>query len=87
MLFAFFAFVFGPGAFCNALFHAGATGLTRTYCPGVLTGLLLYVPLSALLVFLGLRDGLFTVTFLVTALVVAGTFHTIEVGHNVFKRW
>lgn len=87
MRYGFLAFMFGPGVFCNALFHAGASALTRTYCPGVLTGLLLYIPLSALLAFLGLRDGLFTATSLITALAVAGTFHIIEVGHNVFKRW
>ena len=87
MLFGFWAFMFGPGIVCNALFHAGATALTRTYCPGVITSLLVYVPLSALLVFLALREGLFTGTLLMAALAVAGILHAIEVGHNVFKRW
>ena len=67
--------------------HSGATALTRTYCPGVITSLLVYVPLSALLVFLALREGLFTGTLLMAALAVAGILHAIEVGHNVFKRW
>ena len=87
VLFAFFALVFGPGAFCNALFHAGATVLTRTYCPGVVTGVLVYLPLSGLFVVLGLRDGLFTSHFLLVAVTVAAMFHTLEVGYNVFKRW
>ena len=48
---------------------------------------MVYLPLSVLLVLLGLRDGLFTVRFLLPALALAATFHTLEVGHNVFKRW
>lgn len=87
VLFAFFAFVLGPGVFCNAWFHAGATVVTRTYCPGVVTGVLVYLPLSVILGVLALRDGLFTLRFLIAALIVAVVFHTLEVGHNVFKRW
>src|SRR5439155_3824007 len=33
MLFVFFAMVFGPGVFCNAWFHLGATILSGTHCP------------------------------------------------------
>ena len=87
ILFGFFAFVFWPGTFCNALFHAGATVLSRRYCPGVLTGILVYLPLSFLLAVVGVRDGLLSERSLLVALIVAGGFHTIEVGHNVFKRW
>jgi hypothetical protein len=87
VLFGFFAIVFGPAAFCNTLFHAGATILTRTYCPGVVSGVLVYVPLSGLFVVLGLRDGLFTSRFLMAAITIAAIVHALEVGHNVFKRW
>ena len=87
ILFGFFAMVLGPGVFCNAWFHACATVLSGTYCPGVVTGIFVYLPLSVLLVRLGLRDGLFTVHFLFPVLAMAATFHTLEVGHNVFKRW
>ena len=87
ILFGFFAIVFGPGVFCNAWFHAGATVLSGTYCAGVVTGIMVYLPLSVLLVLLGLHEGLFTVRFLLTALALAVTVHTWEVGHNVFKRW
>ena len=48
---------------------------------------MLYFPLSALLVVLGLREGLFTGRLVLLALAIAVTFHTVEVGHNVFKRW
>jgi hypothetical protein len=49
LVFAFFAFVFGPGVLCNAFFHAGASLASRTYCPGVVTGLAVYLPLFGLL--------------------------------------
>jgi hypothetical protein len=87
VLFGFLAVVFGPGVFCNAWFHLGATVLSRTYCPGVITGVLVYLPLSLMVIVSGMRDGLFTSRFLLAALAVAAVFHTLEVGHNVFKRW
>ena len=87
MVFGFFAFVLGPGISCNALFHAGATVLSRIYCPGVHSGTFVYVPLSVLLAVLGVRDGLLAERSLLVALIVAAGFHTIEVGHNVFRRW
>ena len=34
----------GPGVLCNAVFHLGASGVTRSYCPGAVTGLLVYLP-------------------------------------------
>ena len=45
------------------------------------------MPLSLLLVVLGLRDGLLTAHVLVPSFVLAAIIHTIEVGHSVFKRW
>jgi hypothetical protein len=58
-----------------------------TYCPGVITGVLVYLPLSLMVVVSGVRDGLFTPRLLLAALAVAAIFHKLEVGHNVFKRW
>ncbi len=87
VVFAFFALIFGPGVFCNALFHLGASVATRSYCAGALTGLVLYMPLSLLLAALAVREGLMSVPALVAALCVAVVFHTLEVGHNVFARW
>jgi hypothetical protein len=87
LVFAFFAFVFGPGVFCNAVFHAGASLVTRTYCPGTGTGLVLYLPLGATVAALATGEGLISRQALVFALVIAAAFHTWEVGHNVFKRW
>ena len=87
VLFGFLAMVFGPGVFCNAWFHIGGTILSRTYCPGVITSVLVYLPLSLMVVAFGMRDGFFTPRSLVAAFAVAAIFHTLEVGHNVFKRW
>jgi hypothetical protein len=85
--FVFFALVVGPGIFWNAWFHAGATILTRTYCPGLVTGVTVYLPLSVLVVVLAVRDGLSTPRFLFIMFGIGAVVHALEVGHNVFKRW
>lgn len=87
IVFGFFAFMFAPGVFFNALFHAGASMLTRTYCPGVITAVLIYLPLSILLTELAYSEGVLGPFTLVASLLMAGLFHTWEVGHNVFKAW
>jgi hypothetical protein len=33
------------------------------------------------------REGLLAPAMVTTALLLAVAFHTLEVGHNVFKRW
>lgn len=83
----FFALVFGPAVTCNAVFHCGATVVSRAYCAGAVTGVTLYLPLSLVLATLALREGLVTGPALAAALAVAAVVHTLEVGHNVFKRW
>jgi hypothetical protein len=85
--FVFFAFVFAPGLFFNSIFHAGATLLTREYCPGVITALTIYLPLFFFVSSLAWRERLLDPKTLALSLVVAGAFHTWEVGHNVFKAW
>lgn len=87
LVFVFFAAVFGPGVLCNAVFHTGASLASRSYCPGVVTGLAVYLPLFAWLAALAVRDGLIALPVLGVALAVAAAFHTLEVGHNVFERW
>jgi hypothetical protein len=69
--------VFGPGVFCNAWF-IGGTILSRTYCPGVITGVLVYLPLSLMVVVFGMRDGFFTPRSLVAAFALAVTGATGE---------
>lgn len=61
--------------------------MTRTYCPGVVTSIAVYLPLSMLIVALAVRDRLYTPGFLLAAFSVAAIVHLVEVGHTVFKRW
>lgn len=87
VLFLIFAFALGPSLFWNAWFHTGATLRWRTYCPGVATSLLLYLPLSVFLFVRVRAEGLLSLPALAVALAVGLSFHVLEVGHNVFKRW
>ena len=87
VIFMFFAFVFAPGVLFNAVFHVGASVLTRSYCPGMITAVVIYLPLFALITDLAYKEGLLGFGSLLVTLVIAGIFHTWEVGHNVFKAW
>jgi hypothetical protein len=87
LLFLLFALVVGPGMLWNGVFHLGATLASRTYCAGAVTGLLVYVPLSAVLARLAVREALLGPAALLVALALALAVHVLEVGHNVFKRW
>jgi Protein of unknown function with HXXEE motif len=46
---AFIGLLFGPSIACSALFHIGASLLTRRYCPGVVTSVVLYLPVALLI--------------------------------------
>lgn len=87
VVFAVFALALGPGIACNAVFHLGATLISREDRPGAVTGLVLYAPLAMWLIVLIVREGLLSSTAVAVALVIASMCHTLEVGHNVFKRW
>ncbi len=87
VLFIFFTFVFSPAIFYNTLFHAGATAYFGVYCPGLLTALVLYVPLYCFVSTLAFREGLLSNRLGLISFVIAGLFHAAEVGHNVFKAW
>ena len=86
-VFLFFAFVLTPASLFNTLFHAGASLLTRTYCPGVFTALFVYFPLFESLGRLAHKEGLLDVESSLAVLLIAGVFHAWEVGYNVFKLW
>lgn len=86
-VFAFFALLVGPAVWWNAWFHLGATVRSGVYCPGAVTGALLYLPLGAWLAGRALAEGLVGPGALALALAVALAFHVLEVGHGVFKRW
>lgn len=86
-IFLTFCFVLGPAGFWNGLFHTGASLLSGSFCPGAVTGLLLYVPLVLFLAVLANRDGILSSRSLIVAFLVGLAFHVFEVGHSVFKRW
>jgi uncharacterized membrane protein YeaQ/YmgE (transglycosylase-associated protein family) len=87
IVFIFFTFVFTPGIFFNTLFHAGATAYFGAYCPGLLTALMLYLPLYGFVSTLAYREGLLGNEIGLLSFIIAGIFHTAEVGRNVFKAW
>ena len=87
VVFVFFAFVFGPSALFNTLFHAGATIIGHEYCPGVITALTLYLPTFSFVSRLAWRENRLDLKSLIAVLMIAGSFHFWEVGHNVFKAW
>jgi len=87
VLFIFFTFIFTPAIFYNTLFHAGATAYFGVYCPGLLTALVLYVPLYGFVSTLAFREALLSSRLGLISFVVAGLFHAAEVGHSVFKSW
>jgi Protein of unknown function with HXXEE motif len=87
VVFAFLTFMFTPSLFFNTLFHAGATLYFRAYCPGVLTALIVYLPLYGYVSVLANRSGVIGARTGLVSFVTAGVFHLAEVGHNVFKAW
>ena len=87
IVFTTFALALGPGIACNAVFHLGATAISRHYCPGAITSIGLYIPLAAWLIALALREGLLSPAAVTIALAIAAVFHALEVSHNVFERW
>jgi hypothetical protein len=86
LVFPFLALLVGPGLFWNAFFHVGGTLVSRAYCPGVLTGVVIYLPLASWLGALAVREGILGAGALAAAAAVAGAFHALEVARNVFKR-
>jgi hypothetical protein len=87
VVFLAFTLVVAPGLFWNAWFHAGASLVSRSYCAGAITGIVLYLPLAVGLAGLVLREGILSPAALAAAFAIALPFHVVEVGHNVFARW
>jgi hypothetical protein len=87
LFFVSFAFIFAPNLFFNTPFHAGATVVTQEYCAGVITALTLYLPIFFLVSSVAWRENLLDLRKLIAVLIVAGSFHIWEVGHNVYEAW
>ncbi len=87
LVFVYFAFLLLPAMLWNIGFHLGATAFSRTYCPGVVTAVLVYPPVLYLMTQSAWREGLLSSQAWVATLLITGVFHTWEVGHNVCKAW
>lgn len=87
LVFLFFTFLFAPAVFWNVFFHAGATVYFGTYCPGVVTALVIYIPVFVVVTKTALKEGLLVRKSAGLVIAIAGVFHFFEVGHNVFKAW
>jgi hypothetical protein len=87
VVFLFFAFLFTPAVLFNSIFHVAASVVTRSYCPGALTAVAIYLPLFTVTTMLAFKENLLDMGTLIASLVLAGVFHVWEVGHNVFKAW
>ena len=83
VVFLFFALCFSE-IVLNGLFHVGATALSGVYCPGLITALILYLPLFWYLSQVAYREGLLTNTLGVVAFLIAVVIHTVDVATSVF---
>jgi hypothetical protein len=77
----------GSAVAWNGCFHLAATLWSRSYCPGTVTGVALYLPFAVWVARLAVRDGVIANGWLAAAFAVALVGHVAEVGHTVFKRW
>ena len=84
LVLTFFTFMFTPSLFCNVFFHVGASIAYRSDSPGLITGLVVYLPLYALICKLAFSYGLITERWWVFSTILATYFHALEVRHNVF---
>lgn len=87
VVFIFFTFVFTPAVCFNVVFHAGATAAFGTYCPGLITALVLYPPLFSAVSRRAISEHFLTNRAAVLSFVLAGLFHAADVSRNVFQLW
>lgn len=84
------AFVFLPfaaGAFLNALQHLFYTMYFRQYAPGVITSVVLYLPIVGYLTARAIEEHLVPVAYVVALmfLTLLGLIQTMKAGHTVTK--
>jgi hypothetical protein len=66
----------------NGLFHLSATVHKRRYSPGLVTGVLLYVPLGIASYVVILRERLASVETAIVAAVLGGSYHVFSVANH-----
>lgn len=74
--------VIGSILFWNAIFHARATIRTQRYSPGLISGLLLYIPLSMFGYFHFVRDGLASFETAIGSFALGSTYHLISLANH-----
>lgn len=82
------AFVFLPfaaGAFLNALQHLFYTMYFRQYAPGVITSVVLYLPIVGYLTARAIEDNLVPVAYVVVLVIltILGLIQTMKAGNTV----
>ena len=84
LIFLLYALVIVQGTFFNPLFHAGATAAFGTYSPGLLTSLIIHLPLFYFLSALMFREGLLSHRAGWAAFWLGGGLHAAVVARTVF---
>ena len=69
--------------FINGLMHVGASIREKGYVPGIATGLLLYIPISAYAYHRILTDGRLTITGLLVTVVLGIVYQLVPIGYLV----
>jgi len=83
VVFLFFALCFSESVL-NGLFHVGATAFSGGYCPGLITALVLYLPLFWYPSEIAYRERLLTNTLGLVAFLIAAVIHIMDVAASVF---
>jgi Protein of unknown function with HXXEE motif len=81
---AFYAGVLTQEALWNTVFHALMAGRYRAYSPGLVTALVLFLPLWWRVTRLAVREGLLTRRGVALAALAAGLLHALVVARQVF---
>lgn len=81
---AFVLLPFVAGAFLNALQHIFYTILFREYAPGVITSVMLYLPISGYFTARAIEENLVPVVYVVVLmiLVILGLIQTMKAGNT-----
>jgi hypothetical protein len=84
VFFVFYSTVLSQQALWNSVFHVGSNASFSAYSPGLVTSLLLFVPVWWHLTRLALREGLISRRGVAIAALIGGLVHGAAVAQHVF---
>jgi hypothetical protein len=84
LLYPYYAAVLTQQALFNPIFHAGTTVAFREYSPGLVSALVLFIPLWDRATRAALREGLVTRRGVALSIATAGAIHAVAVANQVF---